>query len=232
MLCKEVSIITWLRDIVQCELSINKYMYTHLLLKLQTQITTLDFLKEKLNTVKTKTVFQQKFIVIYCEFNNVFCNIFKSWKNKCLTFLTQWCNYNKWRQIKEKWIFRRVKDHDSALVFNVLQSFNTSLFFYIDNKKSELLKTVQNIMIQIHQNKNHSTSCKSQDLLSSEKIEDLIIINDLNFSKFILMIMKKLKYNDQQNIIVYECINIITMYIANKLKWRTALFEMHIKRFI
>jgi len=100
----------------------------------------------------------------------------------------------------------------------VLQLFDTSLLFYINNEKSESLKTVQNIMIQIHQNKNHSINCRSQNLLLLEKIEDLMMINDLNFSKFILMIMKKLKYNDQQNIIVYEHLSVTTMHIANKLK--------------
>jgi len=146
--------------------------------------------------------------------------------------LTQQCNYNKQRQIKEKQIFRRVEDHDLVSAFNVLQSFDTSFFSYIDDKKSKSLKTVQNIMIQIYQNKNHSTSCRSQDLLLLRKIEDLIMMNDLNFSKFISMIMKKLKYNDQQDIIVYKCVNMTTMYIANKLKWKTTLFKMHTKRSI
>ncbi len=100
----------------------------------------------------------------------------------------------------------------------MLQSFNTSLFSYIDDEKSESLKRVQNIMIQVYQDKNHSTSCRSQDLLLLKKIKDLIMINDLNFSKFILMIMKKLKYNDQQDMIVYECVDVTTMHIANKLK--------------
>ena len=44
------------------------------------------------------------------------------------------------------------------------------------------------------------------------------MMNDLNFSKFILMIMKKLKYNDQQNIIVYKCVDMTTIHIANELK--------------
>ncbi len=65
-----------------------------------------------------------------------------------------------------------------------------------------------------------------------KKIEDLIIINDLNFSKFILMITKKLKYNNWQDMIVYERIGMTTMHIANKLKWRTALSEMHTERSI
>jgi len=142
MLYKEVDIITWLRDIVQHELNINKYIYMHLLSKLQTQMTTLDLLEKKLNTVKAKAVLWWEFIIIYCEFNNVFCNVLKSWKNKCLTFLIQQCNYNKWRQIKEKWIFKKVEDHDSASAFNVSQSFDTSFFSYIDDEKSESLKTV------------------------------------------------------------------------------------------
>ena len=100
----------------------------------------------------------------------------------------------------------------------MLQLFDTNFFFYIDDEKSESLKTVQNIIIQIHQNKNHNTSCRSQDLLLLRKIENLIMMNDLNFSKFILMITKKLKYNDQQNIIVYKCVNVTTMHIANKLE--------------
>jgi len=120
MLYKEVDVITWSEDIVWCELNINKYMYTCLLLKLQTQITTLNLLEERLNTVKVKAVFWWEFIIIYCKFNNVFCDVFKSWKNKCLTFLTQWCNYNKWRWIKEKQISKKVEDHDSASAFNVL----------------------------------------------------------------------------------------------------------------
>jgi len=46
------------------------------------------------------------------------------------------------------------------------------------------------------------------------------------------MIMKKLKYNNQQDMIVYERIGVTTMHIANELKWRTVLSEMHTKRSI
>ncbi len=227
MLCKEVCIITWSQDIVQCELSIDEHMYTLLLSKLQTQMTTLDLLEERLNTVRVKAVLQWGFTVIYCKFNDVFCDVLKLWKNKCLTFLTQQCNYNKQRQTKKKRIFRRVEEHDSASASNVSQSIKISLLSYIDDEKSEPLKKVQNTMMQVHQNKNHSISCRSQDLLQLRKMKGLIMMNDLNFSKFILMIMKKLKYNNQQDIIVYECIGVTTMHIENELKWRTALSEMH-----
>ncbi len=227
MLCKEVCIITWSQNIVQHELSIDECMYTLLLSKLQTQMTTLGLLEERLNTVRVKAVLQWEFTVIYCKFNDVFCDVPELWKNRCLTFLTQWCNYNKWRQTKKKKISRRVEEHSSAPASNVPQSTEISLSSYIDDKKPEPLKKVQNTMMQIHWDKNHSISCRSQDLLQSGKMKGLIMMNDLNFSKFILMITKKLKYNDQQDMIVYECIDMTTMHIENELKWRTALSEMH-----
>jgi len=232
MLCKEVCVITWSQDIVQCELSIDEHMYVLLLLKLQTQMTTLDLLEERLNIVKVKAVLWWGFTVIYHKFNNVFCDVFKLWKNRCLTFLAQWCNYNKQRQTKKKRIFKRIEEHDSASASNVPQSTEISLLSYTDDKKPEPLKKVQNTMIQVHWNKNHSISCRSQDLLQLRKMKDLIMMNDLNFSKFILMIIKELKYNNQQDMIVYECVDVTTMHIENELKWRTALSEMHTERSI
>ena len=232
MLCKEVCVITWLQDIVQHELSIDECMYVLLLLKLQTQMTTLDLLEERLNIIRVKAVLWWGFIVIYCEFNNVFCDVSELWKNRCLTFLAQWCNYNKQRQMKKKRISKRIEEHSSASASNVPQSTETSLPSYTDDKKPEPLKAVQNIMIQVHQDQNHSISCRSQDLLQSGKMKGMIMMNDLNFSRFISMIMKKLKYNDQWDMIVYERISMTTMHIANKLKWRTALSEMHTKRSI
>ena len=53
---KEVSIITSSQDTVQHTLSIDKYTYTLLLLKLKTQIIILNLLKKKLNIVKVKAV--------------------------------------------------------------------------------------------------------------------------------------------------------------------------------
>ncbi len=218
MLCKEVHTITWSQDIVQCELSIDERMYALLLSKLQTQMTTLDLLEERLNTVRVKAVLQQGFTVIYCEFNDVFCDVSELWKNKCLTYLTQQCNYNKRRQTKKKKISRRIEEHGSASASNVPQLTEISLFSYINDEKPEPLKTVQNIMIQVHWNQNHSISCRSQDLLQSGKMKGVIMMNDLNFSRFISMIIKELKYNNQQDIIVYEHIDMTTMHIANKLK--------------
>jgi len=98
--------------------------------------------------------------------------------------------------MKKKRISKRVEEHSPAPASNVPQSTEISLLSYTDDKKSESLKTVQNTMIQVHQDQNHSISCRSQDLLQLRKMKGVIMMNDLNFSRFILMIMKKLKYNN------------------------------------
>ncbi len=46
------------------------------------------------------------------------------------------------------------------------------------------------------------------------------------------MITKKLRYNEQQDMIIYKCIDVTTMHIINELKWRTVFLKMHIERFI
>jgi len=120
--------------------------------------------------------------------------------------------------MKKKRISRRVEEHGSAPALNVSQSTEISLSSYTDDEKPESLKKVQNTMMQVHQDKNHNISCRSQDLLQLRKMKGLIMMNDLNFSKFISMITKKLKYNDQQDIIVYERIDVTTMHIENELK--------------
>jgi len=120
--------------------------------------------------------------------------------------------------MKKKRISRRIEEHSSASASNVSQLTEISLLSYINNEKSESLKKVQNTMMQVYQDKNHSISCRSQDLLQLRKMKGLIMMNDLNFSKFILMIMKKLKYNDQQDMIVYKCVDMTTMHIENELK--------------
>ena len=74
---------------------------------------------------------------------------------------------------------------------------------------------------------NHSTFCRPQNLLVMERLEDMVQVNDMNFSKFIFLIKKKLHYDDEQNMIVYEWVDIVSMHITNELKWRTALFKMH-----
>ena len=72
---EDVNTIIWSQDIVWDELSIDECMYTLLLLKLQTQLITLDLLEERLNTIKVKTVLWQEFAAIYHEFNNIFSDV-------------------------------------------------------------------------------------------------------------------------------------------------------------
>jgi len=52
--------------------------------------------------------------------------------------------------MKKKRIFKRIEEHSSAPASNVSQSIKISLPSYIDDKKPESLKAVQNTMIQVH----------------------------------------------------------------------------------
>jgi len=130
----------------------------------------------------------------------------------------QWCNYNKRRQKKNKRTSIKIKRKNLTSFSDVSQSSDTSFFSSINNEKSESLKSVQNMMIQIHWNMNHSTFCRSQDLLVLNKLNDMIKMNNLNFSKFISLIVRELSYNNKQDIIIYECVEVINMHIVNKLK--------------
>ena len=59
------------------------------------------------------------------------------------------------------------------------------------------VKTVQNIMIQVHCNISHSICCRSQDLLVSDIAKSMIEIDDLNFTTFINLISLKLSYKKE-----------------------------------
>jgi len=65
---------------------------------------------------------------------------------------------------------------------------------------------------------NYSMFCRSQGLLILNKLNDMINMNDLNFSKFISLIVRKLSYNNKQDIIIYECVEVINIHIVNELK--------------
>ena len=103
---------------------------------------------------------------------------------------------------------------------------------YTDNEMLTPVKTVCNIMIQVHWDKNYSISCWSQDLISLRRQNSLITVNNLNFERFILMLKKELKYNNWQDMIVYEYTDMTIMHILNELKWKTALLKMHTERSI
>jgi len=80
----------------------------------------------------------------------------------------------------------------------------------------ESVKTVQNIMIQVHCNISHSICCKSQDLLVSDIAKSMIEINDLNFMTFINLISLKLSYKKRKYTIFYECDDTANISIINE----------------
>ena len=162
----------------------------------------------------------------------MFCNVSDAWKDRCLMFMTQQCNYNKRRQTRDRRTNISVQSQSSSSISESSLLSDMSLFFSADKKRFSSWKAVQNIMIQVYQDTDCSTSCRSQDLLELKRLDDLVNVNDLNFSKFISLLMKKLNYNDAQNIIAYECDEVHIMHIINVLEWRTALYKMHMKESI
>jgi len=80
----------------------------------------------------------------------------------------------------------------------------------------ESVKTVQNIMIQVHRDISHSICCRSQDLLVSDIAKSVIEIDDLNFMTFIDLISLKLSYKKREYTIFYERDDTTNISIMNK----------------
>lgn len=100
---------------------------------------------------------------------------------------------------------------------DISQSSDASLPSYTDDKKKpEPMTAIQNTTLQVRRDKNHSVSCRPQDLLQLGKTEGLIMLDDLDFRKFLLMVTKELEYNDGDNMIVYERIGVDPMPIADE----------------
>ncbi len=78
--------------------------------------------------------------------------------------------------------------------FNISNSSSTSSFSINNIDMHESVKTVQNIMIQVHHNISYNICCRSQNLLVSDTAKSMIEINDLNFTTFINLISLKLSY--------------------------------------
>lgn len=224
---KDVNTITWSGDIIRRALDIDERMYKLLLTKLQAQMTALGLLGERLNTARAKALLRRGFTVIYLEFDSVFRNVPERWKDRCLTFLAQRCNYNKRRRTKDKRAPTNVGRQGVAPSSDLSQPSDITLPSSTDDERPGPLKSVQNTMLQVHRDVNHSTSCRPQDMLVAGRLEGTVKVDDLDFSKFISLIVKELGYNDKQDMIVYERVGVVNMHITNELEWRTALSEMH-----
>jgi len=80
----------------------------------------------------------------------------------------------------------------------------------------ESVKTVQNIMIQVHRDISHNICCRSQDLLISDTAKSMIEIDDLNFTTFIDLISLKLSYKKRKYTIFYERDDTANISIMNE----------------
>ncbi len=115
---------------------------------------------------------------------------------------------------------------------SILNSSSTSSSSTNNINMHESVKTVQNIMIQVHCNISHNICCRSQDLLVSDTAKSAIEINNLNFTTFIDLISLKLNYKKRKYTIFYEHDNTANISIMNEREWKAAFTEMHTKRFL
>ncbi len=156
----------------------------------------------------------------------------KSRRDKCLVFIAQRCNYNKRRRVKT-WTVASVNEIQHIVTsFSILNFSSTSSSLINNIDMHESVKTVQNIMIQVHRDISHSICCRSQDLLVSDIAKSVIEIDDLNFMTFIDLISLKLSYKKREYTIFYERDDTTNISIMNKREWKAAFTEMHMKRFL
>ncbi len=223
---------TWFENIVQSWLEINESVYLLISSHLQHEMNKLDILNVRLNTCKVKNLLDQVFANVYKQFTDVFDNILKSQRNKCLVFIAQQCNYNKRRWVKTQTVVFMNEIQHIVTSFSISNSSSMSSSSINNINMHESVKTVQNIMIQVHCNISHSICCKSQDLLVSDIAKSMIEINDLNFMTFINLISLKLSYKKRKYTIFYECDDTANISIINEWEWKAAFTEMHTKKFL
>jgi len=207
---------TWFENIVQSRLEINESVYLLISSHLQHEMNKLDILNVRLNTCKVKNLLDQVFANVYKQFTDVFDNILKSQRNKCLVFIAQQCNYNKRRWVKTQTVVFMNEIQHIVTSFSISNSSSMSSSSINNINMHESVKTVQNIMIQVHCNISHSICCKSQDLLVSDIAKSMIEINDLNFMTFINLISLKLSYKKRKYTIFHECDDTANISIINE----------------
>ncbi len=223
---------TWSENIVRSRLEIDESVYLLISSHLQREMNKLNILDVRLNTRKVKSLLNQVFADVYKQFTDVFDNISKSWRDKCLVFIAQRCNYNKRRRVKTQTVASVNEIQHIVTSSSISNSLSTSSSLINDINMHESVKTVQNIMIQVHCNIFHSICCRSQDLLVSDIAKSMIEINDLNFTTFIDLISLKLSYKKRKYTIFYERDDTANISIMNEREWKAAFTEMHTKRFL
>jgi len=237
MSCKEYIHYKWLINRVKEELSIDKSEYMQLKMQIRNQIRSLQLIKWKLNINKSKEIIRSTFEVIYHEFHIIFNDVMRSRSNSMLMFMTQRSNYNvrRWLRVRETWWNNLKYNSSSSLQLKI----HSHLLSYVicnewDFKRSQSVsvRSVKILIIQISCNLNHSTCCKSQDLLRHESVKNSICINDMKYDRFIKLIENELNYDCVTDTMIYDWAEFARIYISNERKWKTALKEMHAEEFI
>jgi hypothetical protein len=88
----------WTVEVIQHRLRINNKLYITIYMAIETEMRTNNILGHRLNKSHVKRQLNLLLADIVCCFSTTFNNIPHSWQDKCLTAITQKCNYNMRQQ--------------------------------------------------------------------------------------------------------------------------------------
>ncbi len=181
----------------------------------------LQLIERKLNINKSKEIIRSTFEVIYHKFHIIFNDVARSRSDSMLMFMTQRSNYNvrRWLKVKEIWwnnlkynssSSSQLKTHSHLLIYVICDEWD------LKRSQSVSIRSIKILIIQISCDLNHSTCCRSQDLLKRESVKNLICINDMKYDRFIKLIENELNYDCVTDTMIYDWAEFARIYISNK----------------
>jgi hypothetical protein len=222
---------------IRSSLSMNQEDYAKLRARVQRDMSAMNLLGERINTIRTKSLLRDAFSRVYAEFDHVFKEIPSEERTKCLTMLAQRCNYNHRRRRNRTGDHQRPKHEKSRLDDthgSARSTANSSpdsepLLEYSPKAVSLLEyppKPVSKTMIQISTASGKTTSCRPDDIAVAGNGRVISSVDDVDFTRFSILITKDLSYNPEREILIYEREGAKDMPITNAQQWKTALTEM------
>ena len=193
---------------------------------MQRDMSVINLFKKRINTIKTKSLLRDAFSRVYVEFNYVFKEIFSEERTKCLIILAQRCNYNYKRRRNRTEDYQKPKYKKSRLNNthgNVRSTANFSpdsepLLEYSSKIVSLLkysFKPVSKIIIQISTASGKITLYRPDNIAVAGNNRIILSVNNVDFTRFLILIIKNLNYNSERKILIYERKGTKNMPITN-----------------
>ena len=87
-------------------------------------------------------------------------------------------------------------------------------------------KPVSKIIIQISTASGKTTLYRPNNIAVAGNNRVILLINNIDFTRFLILITKNLNYNPEREILIYERKGAKNMPITNAQQWKTALTEI------